>query len=226
MVDAVMLQESVFVVGHPRSGTSLTCQVVESSGVDFPSDFEGDDYNPGGYYELERSKQLSKDLIDEAMTEKNTKEMNNLVRRLNDINGMSGLKIVRVPALFFYRHIAKDLRVVFVYRHPANVKASLLKRGIGGFPISWYDNNNAIVAAYENIEQSIVLDYESLLKRENHVQEGFKKIGLDVDMSLISEDQRTQQDSQMCITRDEEKVYSRLQELEEESCGKDDSSFF
>jgi len=226
MVDAVMLQKSVMVAGHPRSGTSLTCQLVESAGVHFPSDFEGDDYNQGGYYELERSKELSKNLIDEAMTEENTEEMNNLVRRLNDIEGLSGLKIVRIPALFFYRHIARDLRVIFVYRHPANVKASLLKRGISGFPISWYDNNNAIVAAYENIENSIVVSYESLLNREGHVREGFDQLGLDVDLSLVSEEQRTQTDSRMCITRDEEKIYDRLRELEEESCSTGDSSFF
>lgn len=226
MVDAVMLQESVFVVGHPRSGTSLTCQLVESAGVDFPSDFEGDDYNQGGYYELERSKDLSKNLIDEAMTEDNTEEMNNLVRRLNDFQGLSGLKIVRVPALFFYRHIAKDLRVVFVYRHPANVKASLLKRGISGFPISWYDNNNAIVAAYENLEESIVLSYESILNQDAHVQEGFEELGLNVDMDKVSKDQRTQKNSQMCITRDEKRVYERLQELEEENSSGGGSSFF
>jgi hypothetical protein len=228
MVEAVMLQESVIVAGHPRSGTSLTCQLVESAGVTFPSDFDGDDYNQAGYYELERSKELSKDLIDEAMTEDNTREMNNLVRRLNDLDGLSGLKIVRIPALFFYRHIAKDLRVVFVYRHPANVKASLLKRGISEFPISWYDNNNAIVAAYENIERSIVVSYDALLNREGHVEQGFEKLGLNVDMDLASEDQRTQSNSRMCVTRDEEKVYERLQTLEEESCsgGTSSSLFF
>jgi hypothetical protein len=218
MVDAVMLQESVIVAGHPRSGTSLACQLVESAGVDFPSDFEGDQYNKGGYYELEESKELSKSLIDEAMTEENTKEMNTIVRRLNDFSGLSGLKIVRIPALFFYRHIAKDLRVVFVYRNPANVKASLLKRGIGGFPISWFDNNNALVAGYENTERSIVVSYESLLNREDHVAAGFENLDLDVDLSLVSPDERTQSDSRICLTRNEQNLYDRLNELETESC--------
>lgn len=218
MVDAVMLQESVIVAGHPRSGTSLACQLVESAGVDFPSDFEGDEYNKAGYYELEKSKELSKNLIDEAMTEDNTKEMNTIVRRLNDFSGLSGLKIVRIPALFFYRHLAKDLRVVFVYRHPANVKASLLKRGIGGFPISWFDNNNAAVAGYENVENSIVISYESLLDRADHVAAGFEKLGLNVDLDLVSRDQRTQSNSRICLTREEEKLHEQLRELEEESC--------
>lgn len=218
MVDAVMLQESVIVAGHPRSGTSLACQLVESAGVDFPSDFEGDQYNKAGYYELEQSKELSKNLIDEAMTEDNTEAMNTIVRRLNDFSGTSGLKIVRIPALFFYRHIAKDLRVVFVYRNPANVKASLLKRGIGGFPISWFDNNNAAVAGYENTERSIVVSYESLLQKADHVVTGFENLGLDVDMDPVSRDQRTQSDSRICLTRDEKNLYERLRELEEESC--------
>lgn len=218
MVDAVMLQKSVIVAGHPRSGTSLACQLVESAGVDFPSDFEGDDYNQAGYYELEQSKELSKELIDEAMTEDNTETMNNLVRRLNDLDGFSGLKIVRIPALFFYRHIAKQLKVVFVYRHPADVKASLLKRGIGGFPIPWLENNNAIIAGYENIEDSIILSYQSLLKKADHVQEGFDRLGLDVDMSIVSRDQQTQKNSRMYIPEDDMNLYQRLNELEQESC--------
>lgn len=218
MVDAVMLQESVIVAGNPRSGTSLACQLVESAGVDFVTDIAGDQYNKGGYYELERSKELSKNLIDEAMTEENTQEMNTIVRRLNNFSGLGGLKLVRIPAFFFYRHIAQGLRVVFVYRNPANVKASLLKRGIGRFPISWFDNNNALVAGYENTERSIVVSYESLLNREDHVAAGFKKLDLEVDLGLVSPDQRTQGDSRICLTRDEQNLYDRLNELETESC--------
>lgn len=226
MVDAVMLQKSVIVAGHPRSGTSLACQLLTSGGVEFPSDFEGDDYNRAGYFELEESKDLSKRLIDEAMTPENTEDMNTLVRRLNDIEGFSGLKIVRIPALFFYRHIAKDLKVVFVFRRPENVKASLLKRGISGFPISWIDNNNALIAGYENIEESIIVSYESLLAQESHVESGFEKLGLSVDMSIVSRDQQTQKNSDVFVPQDERDMYDHLRDLERESCTSGDSSFF
>lgn len=226
MVDAVMLQESVIVAGHPRSGTSLVCQLLTSGGVEFPSDFEGDDYNQAGYFELEESKDLSKRLIDEAMTPSNTRDMNDIVRRLNDITGFGGLKLVRLPALFFYRHIAKDLKVVFVFRRPENVKASLYKRGISGFPISWIDNNNAAIAGYENIEDSIFVSYESLLAQDNHVTDGFEKLGFDVDMGIVSRDQQTQADSRIYVTEDEQNMYERLRELELESCKSSGSSSF
>lgn len=226
MVEAVMLQESVIVAGHPRSGTSLVCQLLTSGGVEFPSDFEGDDYNQAGYFELEQSKELSKHLIDEAMTPENTEEMNTLVRRLNDIQGYSGLKLVRIPAIFFYRHIAKDLKVVFVFRRPENVKASLLKRGIGGFPISWIDNNNALIAGHENIEESIVVSYESILAQESHVTDGFEQLGFDVDLDLVSRDQQTQKDSQVYVTEDERNMYDHLRGIEQESCTDNSSSFF
>jgi len=52
MVKPKILKDVVIVAGHPRSGTSLACQLVESAGVKFPSDFEGDEYNKSGYYEL------------------------------------------------------------------------------------------------------------------------------------------------------------------------------
>lgn len=218
MTEAVVLQEGVIVAGHPRSGTSLACQLIESAGVEFPSDFEGDEYNQAGYYEMDDAKEASKRVINEAMTEENTELMNSVVRRLNDVDGTPGLKIVRVPALFFYRHLTKDLRTVLVFRDPADVKASLLKRGISAFPISWVDNHNAVIAAYENIEDSIVISYESLIQGADHVENGFRKLGLEVDLSIIDPGQRTQSDSRVYATRDEKAVYDRLREIERESC--------
>ena len=71
-VRAKILKNSVIVGGHPRSGTSLVCQLVESADVTFPSDFEGDEYNEGGYFELEANKELTKKLMEKAMTVENT----------------------------------------------------------------------------------------------------------------------------------------------------------
>ncbi len=220
MTKPIVLKKGVIVAGHPRSGTSLACQLVESSGVSFPNDFEGDEYNQAGYYEMALSKEVSKELINEAMTEENTGKMNKVIKRLNDHKGWSGLKLVRVPALFFYRHVAEDLKMVGIFRKPANVKASLFKRGIGEFPVSWKKNANALIAGYENVEDSILISYESLLDREPHIEEGFEKIGLNVDTSLIDSDQQTQQNSRVMVTETERKLYERLKELERESCSK------
>ncbi|MFB6214449.1 MAG: hypothetical protein ABEI54_01135 [Candidatus Bipolaricaulia bacterium] len=220
MTNPIVLKKGVIVAGHPRSGTSLACQLVESGGVSFPNDFEGDEYNKAGYYEMAVSKEVSKELMNEAMTEENTKKMNEVIERLNERDGWSGLKLVRVPALFFYRHVAEDLKMVGIFRKPANVKASLFKRGIGEFPVSWTKNANALIAGYENVEKSILISYESLLDREPHIEEGFEKIGLDVDTSLIDSDQQTQQNSRVMVTETERRLYERLKELERESCSK------
>ncbi|MFP4136256.1 MAG: hypothetical protein ACLFN7_03835 [Candidatus Acetothermia bacterium] len=220
MTKPLALEKTVLVTGHPRSGTSLACQLVESAGVNFPNDFGGDQYNQAGYYEMEKSKEVSKKLLEEAMTEENTEEMNEVVERLNEEKGWSGLKIVRIPAAFFYRHVAKELKMVGIFRKPSNVKASLFKRGISEFPISWMKNGNALIAAYENIEESILVSYESLLEKAPHVEEGFEKIGLDIDDSLIDSDQQTQQDSRVFVTEHERRLYERLKELERESCSK------
>lgn len=218
MIKAKVLKRSVIVGGHPRSGTSLACQLVESAGVNFPSDFEGDDYNKKGYYEMELSKEVSKGLMDEAMTEENTERMNKIVDRLNGVEGRSGLKLVRIPAVFFYRHVAEDLKFVGVFRHPADVKASLFKRGIGEFPVDWVKNNNAMIAGYENISPSIVVSYESLLNGADHVKKGFDKLGLKPDFELIDKNMRTQDKSSIYLTEDERAMYEKLKELERESC--------
>ena len=215
-IKARIMKNGVIVAGHPRSGTSLACQLLETAGVNFPSDFEGDEYNKGGYYELARSKNLSKKLINEAMTIENTKEMNKIVKLLNKEKGPSGLKLVRIAAFFFYRHIAKNLRAVFIFRNPAEVKASLLRRGISKFRPNWVENNNALIAAYENIEKSIIISYESLLSGDPLVKHKFQSIGFDINTDIIDKTHQTQKKSKVMITVDEEKMYNRLKEIERE----------
>ncbi|HMA59325.1 MAG TPA: hypothetical protein VKN64_03450 [Halanaerobiales bacterium] len=213
-IKAKVLQNSVMVSGHPRSGTSITCQLVESAGVHFPSDYEGDEYNVSGYYELEISKDLSKKLIEKAMTIKNTIKMNQVIEKLNENEGLSGLKLVRVPAIFFYRHVADNLKAVFIFRNPADVKASMLRRGISSFEPDWFANNNALIAAYENIEDSILISYETLLSDKEKVKALFNKIDLEVDVSLIKTGQRSQKHSDIVLEDKEIKLYERLKELE------------
>ncbi len=213
-IKAKVLQNSVMVSGHPRSGTSITCQLVESAGVHFPSDYEGDEYNVSGYYELEISKDLSKKLIEKAMTIKNTIKMNQVIEKLNENEGLSGLKLVRVPAIFFYRHVADNLKAVFIFRNPADVKASMLRRGISSFEPDWFANNNALIAAHENIEDSILISYETLLSDKEKVKALFNKIDLEVDVSLIKTGQRSQKHSDIVLEDKEIKLYERLKELE------------
>lgn len=212
-------KDLVVVAGHPRSGTSLTCQLLESAGVKFPSDIGPDRYNKKGYYELSFAKELEKKLIEEAMTLENTKTLNRVVETLNSVGGTSGLKIVIIPAIFFYRHVTKgDLRAVFVFRHPADTKASMLRRGISQFRLSWFENNNAIIAAHENIPRSIVISYETLMEKKPCIKKAFKKIGFDVDLNVIKKTFRTQKNSQMVLTDDEIRLYKKLKELEKRSC--------
>ncbi len=215
-----VLKNGIFVVGHPRSGTSLACQLLQSAGVAFPSDFGGDEYNKSGYFELELGKELEKKLIDKAMTEENVVEMNKIVDRLNNAPGLNGLKIVHIPALFFFRHIAKDkkIRVVFIFRNPADVKSSMFKRGISQFKLSWFDNNNALVAAHENMPKSIVISYEALIQGRPGLKKAFKKLGFNVDMSVIRKEEQTQKNSRIVLTADEQKLYKVLQKLEKNSC--------
>ncbi|MFW5855730.1 MAG: hypothetical protein ACOCVB_00505 [Bacillota bacterium] len=215
-VKARVLKNGVIVAGHPRSGTSLVCQLLESAGVEFPSDFEGDEYNRAGYYELEKSKKLSRNLLKEAMTIENTKDMNQIVERLNSCDGPGGLKLVRIGALFFYRHIARNLRCVFVYRHPSEVKASLFRRGISRFKPDWVENNNALIAGYENIEKSIIISYDSLVSGDEWVKDAFLDLGFKVNLGLINSKERSQKNSRVMATDEEEKLYNILCELEEE----------
>jgi hypothetical protein len=212
-----VLKNGIFVVGHPRIGTSLACQLLKSAGVDFPSDFGADEYNKSGYFELELGKELEKKLLDKAMTEENIIEVNKIVERLNNAPGLSGLKIVHIPALFFFRHLAKNIRVVFIFRNPADVKSSMLRRGISQFKLNWFENNNALVAGYENIPKSIVISYEALLQGHPGIKKAFKKLGFNVDMSVIRKEEQTQKGSKLVLNQDEQKLLKVLKKLEKNS---------
>ena len=213
------LGKTVIVGGHPRSGTSLACQLLESAGVKFLSDIGKDIYNKEGYYEYSLEKELSKRLIEQAMTEENTRDLNKIVKLLNEYEGWSGLKIVLIPAIFYYRHIGrKNLKAVFIFRNPADSKASMLRRGISQFKLSWFENNNAIIAAYENIPESIVISYETIMEKKPCVERAFRKLGFKIDMIRIKSLYRTQKNSGMIVTKDEMAVYKKLKELEKKSC--------
>lgn len=216
-VNPIVLKNGIFVAGHPRSGTSLACRLLESAGVTFPSDTRADDYNKDGYYELLSAKELEKRLIEQAMTPENIAELNSVVRILNKTKGLAGLKIVHIPSIFYYKHIARNLRVVFIFRNPADVKASMLRRGISDFKLNWFDNNNALIAAAENIPKSIVVSYESILQGRNGIPRAFRKIGFSVDPGVVKKSYRTQKNSQVLLTPDEERLYRVLKKLENKS---------
>ena len=217
-VKPLVLHNGIFVAGHPRSGTSLACQLLTTAGVRFPSDIGADQYNKEGYFELSSAKELEKQLIEEAMTDRNVRELNEVIRRLNSEKGLSGLKIVHIPSLFFYRHLARNMRAILIYRHPADVKCSMLRRGISQFKLNWFENNNALIAAHENIKKSIVISYESLVERKNHLVRGFKKLGFAINLDVIKAEHRTQSNSQMILSEYEQRLYKYLQKLEKQSC--------
>lgn len=213
----LVLQNGIFVAGHPRSGTSLACQLLESANVHFPSDLGADIYNKDGYYELAIAKELEKKLLEEAMTDENVEELNKVVKTLNDAKGLSGLKIVHIPSIFFYRHIAKNIRAVFIFRNPADVKSSMFRRGISQFKLNWFENNNALIAAHENLPKSIVISYDSLIRGKEGITNAFKKLGFKVNLDVIKREHQTQKNSSILITREEMRLYRYLKKLEKQS---------
>lgn len=215
-IKSKILNDVVIVAGHPRSGTSLACQLVKSAGVTFLSDYHADNYNKHGYFELEDVNKLSKKLIKNAMNIENTIEMNKLVDKLNAIPGSVGLKLVNIPAVFFYKYISRRLRGVFIFRNPADVKASMLERGISGFEPDWFTNNNALIAGYESIKNSILISYETIIENPRLIERFFNQVGLEIDINVIHKEERKKFQSNIILKPEEERLYQKLKELEEE----------
>jgi hypothetical protein len=93
----------------------------------------------------------------------------------------------------------------------------MLRRGISQFKLSWFENNNAIITALENISKSIIISYESLIIGKPGIKKAFKKLGFTVDTEVIKRGHRTQRNSQMIITDEEKRLYNYLKKLEKQS---------
>jgi hypothetical protein len=151
------------------------------------------------------------------MTEDNIIGMNKIVKLLNETKGLTGLKIVHIPSIFFYKHISKNFRVVYIFRNPADVKASMLRRGISTFRLNWFENNNALIAAFKNTSKSIVISYETLMEGKKDIKKAFKKLGFTIKTEVIKQSHRTQKNSGIILTENEERLYQYLQKLEKNS---------
>ena len=93
----------------------------------------------------------------------------------------------------------------------------MLRRGISQFKLSWFDNNNALIAAHENISKSIVVSYESIVEGKPALVKAFKKIGLNIDLNVVKKKHRTQENSRLILTENENRMYQFLKKLEKKS---------
>lgn len=216
MIQMKEAEDVVIVGGHPRSGTSLASQVTETAGVNFEKEMGEDSYNKGGYYEMEGIKELSSKITRESMNEENAEELNKVADRLNNLDKPRGIKLVHLPAVYYFNQIFKAPKMVLIYRNPKEVKSSLFRRGFSNFPISWAENNNALLSLYQNYRNSILISFESLLKKEKSIKEKFKKLGLEIDFSPVESDWKTQEAPQIGLSQKEKEVYEILQNLEAE----------
>lgn len=216
MTELKQVEDVVLVAGHPRSGTSLACQVTETADVNFRQEMGEDAYNQGGYYEMEGVKEFSSKITREGMNEENAKELNEIATRLEELDKPRGIKLVHLPAVYYFLQILKQPKLVLIYRDPREVKSSLFRRGFASFPLSWAKNNNALLSLYQNIEQSILISYRSLLEKKEGIKSKFARLGLEIDFSPVKKDWKTQKTPRIGLSPLEKEVYDLLQELEVE----------
>lgn len=221
MSELKQVENVVIVGGHPRSGTSLACQVTETSGVNFEKEMREDSYNKGGYYEMEGVKEFSSKLVREGTNKENAEELNNIAERLNKLNEPRGIKLVHIPAIYYFNQVFKNPKLVLIYRDPKEVKSSMFRRGFSEFPIPWAENNNALLSLYQNYKNSILVSYKSILKKKNTVKKKFSSIGLDIDFSPVKSDWKTQESPKLGLSPKEKEVYEILEELKSINSSKD-----
>lgn len=211
------VEDVVVVGGHPRSGTSLACQVAETAGVTFKKEMGKDAYNKAGYYEMKDAKELSSHLVKKGMNEENTERLNKITEKLREQEKPRGIKIVHILSIPYFQQVLKEPKFVFIYRDPREVKSSMFRRGFSEFPIPWAKNNNAVLSLLQDQEQSILISYEDIMKKKETVKQKFKELNLQIDFSPVKSGWRTQKSPRLGLSEKEEKVYKVLEEVKTKS---------
>ena len=210
------VEDAVIVAGHPRSGTSLACQIAETAGVTFRKEMGKDAYNKGGYYEMKDAKELSSHILKKGMNKENTERLNKVAEKLRKQEKPRGLKLVHITAVPYFQQILKEPRFIFIYRDPREVKSSMFRRGFSEFPVPWAKNNNALLSLLQDQKNSIVISYEDILSKKKSVKKKFGEIGLEINFSPVKSNWRTQKAPKLALSEKEEKVYKILKEMKEE----------
>lgn len=210
------LDEAVFVIGHPRSGTSVSCQLLASSDdVTWMNKTGSNDDNPYGYYEYKPFLQESVRFIQETFDVSRLNKIQELLNNFEELSNPPGLKMLHAHSWYNWKDFFHETKNLIIFRHPSRCRKSNWKHKLN-WPIDWHSTNNAIISVFEDADNAVLISLECLMKHTEAVADLIEEdLGLEVDPNVVDVDEYNVKETNVVAGDLEMIVYERLKEIEE-----------
>lgn len=216
------IEDAVFVIGHPRSGTSASCQLIDSSDeVEWLVNTQSNDANPYGYYEHKEFLSLSQQLMGADPGNWPVDDLGNMIETIIQFHGLFGAKLLHAPSWYYWNMMVNsETRALLVFRKPDLCRKSVWHQKLFGWGLDWHTQNNIMIDIMEENDKVVLTSFKRLLSKPEQVADKVgEKLDLDVDPSVIDPEQKSWDETGVVAGDLEWIVYDELKELESEQFG-------
>lgn len=209
------LDEAVFVIGHPRSGTSISCKILsDTDQVTWMTNTGSDQDNKLGYYEYGPFLTESVKFIQEQFDVGRMNKIQELMNNFEELANPPGLKMLHPHSWYNWTDFFKETKNLLVFREPSRCRKSHWKHKLN-WPIDWFNSNNVLISIYEQAENSVFVNFDRLVSEPERVRDKIEEeIGIKPDVSVIEEEEKTVSETDVLAGDLENMVYEKLCELE------------
>lgn len=208
---------AVFAIGHPRSGTSVSCQLLNTSDeVEWLTNTgEGPD-NPYGFYEYGPFLEQSVSFIQQQWDITQAEEVNGVLQTMRHLENLPGTKILHAHSWYNWKQFFDGTKNLLIFRHPCNARKSLWNHRLN-WPIDWYTTGNVQIGIYEDAENAVLVRFKRLMQEPERVTDLIEdELGLEVDPGVVDADEWHQKETDTIVGNLESMVFDTLCELEKE----------
>lgn len=208
---------AVFCIGHPRSGTSLSSNILASDEtVEWLTNTGSQQNEEVGYFEYKPFLSQSVAFMNEQWDITQADEVAGVLETMRQLDHNPGAKILHPHSWYNWKQFFEDTKNLLIFREPTHTRKSLWNHRLN-WPIDWYTSANVQIGIYEDAENAVLVKFKRLMQEPEKVGEKiYDELGLEVDTSIVDSDEWHERETRTVVGQLEEMVYDRLTELEEE----------
>lgn len=215
-VDLPTLDKGIAVAGHPRSGTSATCLLVDSDPeTSFLTHTPGNEKNKYGYYEYRPVNRISSKWLSSPEREIFPGDWQKVHEDMSHRNGIPAWKVIRTASIYRWKMLVEDLSMIGIFREPGPCIKSTWKQFLFAFQENWISQNNILIALAEDVEDFFLIRHKTLLYETEKVADQLnERFGLDVDPSVIDTGEHHEQETDITLSGPHRETFETLCRLE------------
>lgn len=207
----------VFAIGHPRSGTSVSCQLLETADdVEWLTNTGSDADQKFGYYEYGPFLSQSVNFLQEQWDITQADQVNSVLQTMDKLSYNPGCKLLHPHSWYNWKQFfQEDSKNLLIFREPQLSRKSIWQHKLN-WPFDWYTTCNVQIGIYEDAENALLVRFKRLMQEPEKVADKVKEeLDLEVDPGIVDQDEWHQKSSETIVGNLEEMVFDKLCELEE-----------